>query len=688
MLPIRRTEAQPRRRSPVLAALPILLASLLAGAPVQAAAPAPTPTVVQSGLVIPWDVAFTPDGQMLVTERPGRVRVYAGGYQGAALLRTITIPSVHAAGEAGLLGIAVDVRYASNRYVYVCASRDAGGQWLNQVLRYRVAADLSWTDGRVLLSGMQANTNHNGCPVEMDAFGRLWIGMGDAGQSLRAQDPNSLNGKILRIARDGSIPADNPVMPGASGRTAVYSMGHRNPQGIAFRPGSLEVYAAEHGPDRDDEVNGIVAGGNYGWPCYTGAGNPYISNPVCGAASAYVEPLWASGTPTLATSNLAFVEGASWKDWDGQLFVATLKESDLRRFTIGATSVSQAQVLFDGTWGRLRAVVRGPAGQLYLTTSNGSNDRVIRVSVATPVVSRLAGADRYATAAAISAATSSPGVPVAYVANGAAFPDALTGAAAAAHLDGPLLLVTRTYVPGATATELARLKPGRIVVVGGTSVVSAGVAAALAAYTSGPVGRAAGADRYATAAAVSAAAFAPGVARVYVATGTDFADAIAGAPAAAHYGGPMLLVRPDGLPAAVAAELARLKPKTIVVLGGTQAVSESVRTALGPYASAGVTRIGGADRYETAALVASSVWSHAERAYLASGAAFPDGLAGGAAAGQQDVPLLLVRPADVPSVTGQAILRVHPPTLTILGGPAAVSASVSTHLRDLLAGSP
>lgn len=655
---------------------------------VAAAAPAPTATVVQGGLVIPWDVAFTPDGQMLVTERPGRVRVYAGGYQNAALLRTVSIPGMHAAGEAGLLGITVDVNYAVNRFVYVCASRDIGGQWLNQVLRYRVADNLAWTDGQVLLSGMLAASNHNGCPLEMDVSGRLWIGMGDAGVAMRAQDPNSLNGKILRINRDGSIPADNPILPGAASRTAAYSMGHRNPQGIAFRPGTGEVYAAEHGPDRDDEVNLIVAGGNYGWPCYTGAGNAYVSDASCGPASAYRDSLWASGFPTIATSNLAFADGGPWSDWDGHLFVATLKQSDLRRFTVGSSSVSQAQVLYDGTWGRLRAVVRGPGGQLFLTTSNGSNDRVIRIAAATPVVNRIAGVDRYATAAAISAATSPPGVPVAYVANGGAFPDALTGAAAAAHLGGPLLLVTRTTIPSSTAGELSRLRPGRIVVVGDGNVISSGVMAALGAYTSGSVTRAAGPDRYATAAAVSAGAFAPGVSRAYVATGLVFADAVAGAPAAAHFGGPMLLVRPDRIPAAVAAELARLKPQQIVVLGGTPSVSEAVRSALGAYASSGVARIGGADRYETAALLAASVWDAADHVYIASGYTFPDGLSGGAAAGREDVPLLLVRPTAVPSTTGQAIIRLHPFRLTVLGGTPSVSASVASHLRDLLAGSP
>jgi glucose/arabinose dehydrogenase/putative cell wall-binding protein len=654
--------------------------------PAAAAPPTLTSAVVQDGLVIPWDAAFTPDGEMLVTERPGRVRVYASGGVNAALLRTINIPAVHAEGESGLMGIAVDVDYAANRYVYVCASRDISGQWLNQVLRYRVAADLSWTAGTVVLTGMRAASIHNGCAVEMDRFAKLWVTMGDAGQSMRAQDPNDRNGKVLRINRDGSVPSDNPIMPGTAARTAIFSMGHRNPQGIAFRPGTNQVYAAEHGPDRDDEVNLIVAGGNYGWPCYTGAENAYQSDPSCGPAGAYRNPAWASGTPTIATSGLAFADGSPWADHHGHLYVAQLKQADLRRFTPSAngSTLTQSAILFNEAWGRLRAVVRGPAGQLYLTTSNGGNDRVIRISAATPNVFRLAGADRYATAAAVSAATSVPGVPVAYVATGADFADALAGGAAAAHGGGPLLLVTRTSIPGSTASELARLDPGRIVVLGGTGAVSSDVMTQLGAYTSGTVTRLAGADRYATAAAISAATFTPGVPAAFVATGATFADALAGVPAAAHFDGPLLLTRAGSLPSATTNELNRLNPQRIFVLGGTGAISNAVASALGAYTDGAVTRLAGADRYATAAAVAAATWARANSVYVATGLNFPDGLAGGAAAGRGGVPLLLVRTNDVPSVTGQAVIRLHPTRIVILGGTGAVSDAVVQELGALL----
>ena len=681
--------AASRIRTGRAVAFALLLAASNGTAPALATAADPTLTsaVVQDGLAFPWDVAFTPDGEMLVTERPGSVLVFASGAVDAPLLRTITIPAVHAEGESGLMGIAVDVDYAANRFVYVCASRDVSGQWINEVLRYTVAADLSWTAGVALLTGMRASVVHNGCAIEMDRFGKLWVTMGDAAQAMLAQDPDEPNGKVLRINRDGSVPGDNPILPGAAGRTAIYSMGHRNPQGIAFRPGTDQVYAAEHGPNTDDEVNLIVPGGNYGWPCYTGAGNVNLADPSCGPASAYLHPAWASGTPTIASSGLTYADGAPWADQNGNLFVAQLKESDLRRFTPSpdGTTMTQSAILFDNTWGRLRAVVRGPAGQLYLTTSfPGINNLVIRISAASPSVSRLAGADRYATAVAVSSAHYLPGVPVAYVATGANFPDALAGGAAAAHQGGPLLLVTQTSIPAATAAELSRLAPGRIRVLGGAGVVSDGVMLQLDAYTAGPVDRMAGPDRYATAAAISAGTFAPGVPAAFIATGAAFPDGLSGSAAAAHFDGPVLLTQPGLLPGSTRTELNRLNPQRIFVLGGTGAISDAVLSALVPYTFGTVTRLAGADRYATAAAISAATWAQSDVVYLATGANFPDGLAGGAAAGALDVPMLLVRGTDVPSVLGQEIIRLHPTRIVILGGTGAVSAAVEAELTSLL----
>ncbi len=676
-----------RRRSIVLPLLLGLLAGLLPQA-AAAAVPSLKSTVIASGLVHPWDVAFAPDGTMLVTERPGRVRVYSSGAVGAKLVRTIGIPAVQAQGEAGLMGIAVDVDFASNRFVYVCASRDTASGWRNQVLRYSVRADGNWGGVTVLIGSMIANTIHNGCALEMDRFGKLWVSMGDANDWTRAQNRNSLNGKILRINRDGTTPSDNPVIGGT--RNAVYSMGHRNPQGIAIRPGTDQVYAAEHGPEPDhgdDEINRIVAGGNYGWPCFTGDGRAYRTIAGCTGASNYITPLWASGVPTLATSGAAFVSGSQWADFNGNLFVSTLKERDLRRFSINAagTDLGGPATHFNNTWGRLRASVSGPGGQLYLTSSNGSDDKVIRISPAAPSVGRLAGADRYNTAAAVSRASYPGGATNVMVATGVNFPDALAGSAAAGHLGMPVLLVHPSFIPAATAAELDRLNPQRIYVVGGAAVVPESIRNGMVRYaSSGQVIRVSGADRYATAAAISSRWYPAGPPAAFVATGANFADALAGAPAAALRDSPLLLVTQNAIPGPTSTELSRLKPQRIYVLGGTGVVSAAVAAQLDAYTVGPVTRLAGANRYVTGAAIVRAFWTRSATGYAATGTGFADALAGGAAAGRAGVPMLLVEGGSVPLPTGQEILRLGPRGLTILGGTGAVSSGAETALKRLL----
>jgi glucose/arabinose dehydrogenase len=328
-------------------------------------------TVVRSGLAIPWDLAFAPDGRMFVTERVGNILIYASAAPGAAQLANVfPVANINASGEAGLMGIELDPGFAANGLLYVCASVTDGGQWLNQVLRYRMAGNTPVFDGYVIRSGMRANSNHDGCRIRFGPDGKLWVTMGDAGNLANAQNPNVLNGKVLRVNGDGTIPADNPVMPGAAARTAVYTMGNRNPQGLTFEPGTGRVIEVEHGDDTHDEINILRAGANYGYPtCRGPCGDPR-----------FVDPAWTSGNITLATSGADFARGVQWGAYDGSLFVAQLKESDLRRFTLSGAIATQRDVFFDGTYGRIRTVRQGPDGSLYLTTSNGTGDRVIRVT--------------------------------------------------------------------------------------------------------------------------------------------------------------------------------------------------------------------------------------------------------------------------------------------------------------------
>jgi glucose/arabinose dehydrogenase/putative cell wall-binding protein len=676
-----------RRRSLAVTITLGLLSGLLPES-ATAAPPTLTATSVAGGLAIPWDVAFAPDGTMLVTERAGRVRVYAGGVPGAALLRTIPISNVRAEGEAGLMGIAVDVDFASNSFVYVCASREytGSGGWKNQVLRYTIAANGDWTSETILLTNMAANVIHNGCALEMDRFGKLWITMGDANNAGLAQNRGSLNGKVLRINRDGTVPSDNPLMAGT--RDAVYSMGHRNPQGIAFRPGTDQVYAVEHGPDVNDEVNLIEPGGNYGWPCYTGPGLAHQTS-GCSPASNYRSALWSSGSSTIATSGAAFASGASWADFDGHLWVSTLKERDTRRFSPDAagTALGGPTTHFDSVGGRLRAMVSGPGGQLYVTTSNGTGDQVIRISPSPTSVTRISGPDRFATAAALSQAAYPSGAASVAVATGLDFPDALAGSAAAGNREMPVLLVVADQIPEATRVEIERLNPQRIYVFGGPGVVSEAVLTELRSHAqTGEVIRLWGADRFATAAAISAYFYASRAPAAFVAVGTNFADALAGAPAAALTGSPLLLVGTNEIPTATEDELDRLQPQRIYVLGGTGVISDGVASELNAFTEGSVQRLAGPDRYATGAAIVRAFWSR-QAGYVATGRDFPDALAGGAVAGRDGVPILLADAASVPLTTGQEILRLGSPRLTMLGGIGALSADVESTLRRLI-GSP
>jgi putative cell wall-binding protein len=255
----------------------------------------------------------------------------------------------------------------------------------------------------------------------------------------------------------------------------------------------------------------------------------------------------------------------------------------------------------------------------------------------------------------------------------------------AARSGGPLLLVTANAIPAATANELARLKPGRMVVLGGAGVVSEAVRAALAQYaTTSVVERVAGADRFATAAAISASLFVPGVPVAYIATGSNFPDALAGVPLGALSGGPILLSGSDGLPAATAAELSRLRPGRIVILGGPSVVSEAVADRLKAYTGGSVGRLAGADRFATSVAISKAGFSSAATVFLATGANFPDALAGGPVAGVVGGPLLLVGRDSVPSVVRQGLQRLAPSTVVILGGPGVVGEAVVAEVRALL----
>ena len=353
------------------------------GQPVGAREAAPGITVVTlvSGLRIPWDLAFAPDGTMLLTERGGALtaRLTDGTVQDV----TADFSDLFVSGEAGLMAILVDPGFASNRRFYTCQAHTGP---VVQVIAWTMNSDYTAAT-RVadpLVGGIPADSIHDGCRLRFGPQGFLWIATGDAASGAAPQDLTSLGGKVLRV--DASTGAGAPGNPFAAS-ARVYTYGHRNPQGLARRPGTDQMWSVEHGPTVDDEINLLTSGGNYGWDPVPDYDQSVPMTDLVKFPDA-VEARWSSGDPTLATSGGIFLRGPDWEEWNGRLAVATLKTRSLRifEFTSAGTFVSQVVVpALDGTYGRLRTPMLGPGGALYLTTSNGgAADRILMVAPSRP----------------------------------------------------------------------------------------------------------------------------------------------------------------------------------------------------------------------------------------------------------------------------------------------------------------
>lgn len=299
------------------------------------------------------------------------------------------------------------------------------------------------------------------------------------------------------------------------------------------------------------------------------------------------------------------------------------------------------------------------------------------------VTARFAGDDRFETAAEVSAVTFHDGADVVYVATGEAFADALAGGAAAAFEGAPVLLTLVDELPEATATELNRLTPTTVRVLGGERAVSTAVVAAIRDATGADdVMRIAGNNRYTTAVELSQQLFAPDVDNVVIVNGELFPDAVAGGAIAAARGGPVLLVQHDDIPDTVALELERLNPDAITVLGGSAAVADSVVAELDQYTIGDVVRLAGLDRFRTAAISSAATFETAENpaavdiVYLASGRGFADALAATPAAGVNGAPVLLVQPGCIPGVVRDEIERLDPETVALIGGEGSLASGV------------
>ncbi|HEY3081292.1 MAG TPA: PQQ-dependent sugar dehydrogenase [Chloroflexota bacterium] len=350
----------------------------------ESARPAGTPTVkvetVLRGLDTPWAIAFAPDGRWFVTERPGRIRVVENGQLLPEPWMTFDVWERENS-EAGLLGIALDPKFAENRFVYLAYTYPAGGRLQNRLVRLRDdPATKRGVQDRVLFDGVLGNENHDGGRVKFGPDGKLYWTMGESYIPNLAQDRSSPSGKILRLNPDGSVPPDNPF-PGSP----VYSMGHRNPQGLAWQPGTGRLYATEHGPSAqqgccNDELNYIEPGKNYGWPMIRGdQTREGLESPV----------LQSGSSTTWAPSGATFVTGGPWA---GSLLFVGLRGQALYRVAVDQQDPRKARLvetLLARQYGRLRDVVEGPDGAIYLLTSNrdgrgtpaSDDDRVLRLTL-------------------------------------------------------------------------------------------------------------------------------------------------------------------------------------------------------------------------------------------------------------------------------------------------------------------
>ena len=362
-------------------------ASTTAVASAREAAPELTITELVTDLSYPWDIAFTPDGTMLFTQRGGvlSARLTDGTIQQV----TADFSDLNAQGYTGLQALAVDPDFSTNRRFYTLQSHDGPEV---QVIAWTIDADYT-TATRVvdpLLSGMPVGPGpwHTGGRLLFDSQGYLWVATGDGYSGTAAQDLSSLGGKVLRV--DPQTGAGAPGNPFSSS-PRVYAYGHRNLQGMSLRPGTNQIWLVQHGPDHDDEINLLVAGGNYGWDPVPDEGSSESYDETTTPMTDLVKfpaaqvAKWSSGYPTLAASGADFLQGSQWGTWEGRLAVATLKTKSLRlfEFTDQGDLVSQIVVPeFDGTYGRLRTPVLGPDRALYITTSNGnSSDKILRIAV-------------------------------------------------------------------------------------------------------------------------------------------------------------------------------------------------------------------------------------------------------------------------------------------------------------------
>lgn len=329
------------------------------------------------GLEHPWSMAFLPDGRILITERPGRLRLFANGKLHPEPIAGL--PPVAAHGQGGLLDIALHPDFANNGLVYLSfAMRDADGVGTS-VGRARLDGH-RLVDGHKLFDLLPRSNarQHFGSRLVFDRQGNLYITLGDRGDRDRAQDLGDHAGSVIRISAEGLVPQDNPFVDRDGARPEIFSYGHRNLQGAALHPATGELWTHEHGPQGGDELNVVRSGRNYGWPVIT-YGKEYVTGFDIGTTQkdGMEQPLhyW---VPSIAPSGMAFYTGDKFPGWRGNLFLGSLKFRLLVRLELDGEKVVREVRLLQDVLGRIRDVRTGPDGYLYLLT-DASDGKLVRL---------------------------------------------------------------------------------------------------------------------------------------------------------------------------------------------------------------------------------------------------------------------------------------------------------------------
>jgi glucose/arabinose dehydrogenase len=333
---------------------------------------------VASGLVHPWAFQFLPDGGLLVTERPGRLRVVTAG---GALLRPITnVPEVSANGQGGLLDIALAPDFASSGIVFLTYAEPRGSGNATAVARARLVSGSTLTDVRVIFRQEPAGSGglHFGSRIAIARDGNLFVTLGERYQKDAAQDLTRHWGKVVRIAPDGSVPKDNPFAGRTDVRPEIWSSGHRNPQSAAVHPVSGKLWTVEHGARGGDEINIPQAGRNYGWPIIT-YGRDYSGAKIGeGTSQTGLEQPVYYWDPSIAPSGMAFYSGDIFPEWRGNLFVGALAGQHLARLVLDGERVVGEEKLLGDLGARIRDVRQGPDGHIYVATDS-PDGRILRL---------------------------------------------------------------------------------------------------------------------------------------------------------------------------------------------------------------------------------------------------------------------------------------------------------------------